>query len=292
MNPPVTNARTQGTDRGLLERFVEDIISDDYGPSLTLEPGPRSLPAPAPARIAAAVVAALIGLVVVASLMTAHLSTAERQQTRNALVDRIWATSAEVQARQDGVEEARATTDALQLRVLAAASQQDDVSAEDLARLTSLAGTTALAGPGVTVMVDDAPDAEAGSLNRVLDRDLQDIVNVLWRSGATGVAVNDQRMTGTTAIRAAGEAILVNYQPLTRPYRVHAVGMSTSGSGDSGLERLLDGLSTDYGLVTDMTIGDVALPAGELRSPRFASVEQQGTTGVRTPSTSSGVGSQ
>ncbi len=141
-------------------------------------------------------------------------------------------------------------------------------------------------------MVDDAPDAEAGSLNRVLDRDLQDIVNVLWRSGATGVAVNDQRLTATTAIRAAGEAILVNYQPLTRPYRVYAVGTSTSGTGDSGLERLLDGLSTDYGLVTEMTTGDVALPAGELRSPRFASTERQGIPDAETPSTSSGVSSQ
>ena len=64
-----------------------------------------------------------------------------------------------------------------------------------MADLAARAGTGVLAGPGVTVTIDDAADAEAGSLNRVLDRDLQDIVNVLWRMGASGVAVNGQRLT-------------------------------------------------------------------------------------------------
>jgi uncharacterized protein YlxW (UPF0749 family) len=285
---PDTRTGAGSGDQGLLERFVEDIIVDDYGAPRAAEHGARQVAG----HIAAGAAAALIGLVVVASLATTNVTTDQRQQTRSALIERISTTSADVQSRQERVDEAQGTIDALQLRVMAASSQQDAMSAQDMTRLTSLAGTTALAGPGVIVMVDDAPDARSGSLNRVLDRDLQDIVNVLWRSGASGVAVNDQRLTGSTAIRAAGEAILVNYQPLTRPYRVYAVGTSTSGTGDSGLQHLLDGLSSDYGLVTDVAVGDVALPAGELRGPRFASTEQQGAAGVATPSTSSGVGSQ
>ena len=134
-----------------------------------------------------------------------------------------------------------------------------------------------LSGPGLTVTIDDAPDAEAGSLNQVLDRDIQDIVNVLWSMGASGVAVNEQRLTGATAIRGAGEAILVNYQPLTRPYTVTAVGTTTSGDEASALQLLLDGLSRDYGLVSQVTSGDVALPAGELRAPRFARVAEGST---------------
>jgi uncharacterized protein YlxW (UPF0749 family) len=88
------------------------------------------------------------------------------------------------------------------------------------------------------------------------------------------VAVNEQRLTGFTAIRGAGEAILVNYQPLTRPYTVTAVGTTTSGDEDSALQLLLDGLSTDYGLVSEVGSGDVALPGGELRTPRFARVDE------------------
>jgi uncharacterized protein YlxW (UPF0749 family) len=158
--------------------------------------------------------------------------------------------------------------DVLRQDILRATDDQGAVVEQD--RLSAVAGTNALTGPGVVVTIDDAPDAEAGSLNRVLDRDLQDIVNVLWKSGATGVAVNDQRLTGVTAIRAAGEAILVNYQPLTRPYRVQAVGTSTTGEQASGLTSMLEGLARDYGLVTEVSTGDVALPAGELRTPRFA----------------------
>ena len=286
MSATVTHERSRSTDQGLLEQFVEDIVVDDYGPA-TAEESRRI-----GSKAAALAVAALIAFVVFVSLLNTRLSTDERRLTRDALAERISTISTDVQRRQANVDETRTTVDGLQAQVLAAASEVDSVSADEWARLTALSGASALAGPGVIVTVDDAPDAQAGSLNRVLDRDLQDIVNALWRSGATGVAVNDQRLTNSTAIRAAGEAILVNYQPLTRPYHVYAVGTSTAGTGDSGLQRLLGGLSRDYGLVTDVTTGDVALPAGELRSPRFAKAAPPGSPGAAGPSTSAGVSSQ
>lgn len=286
MSAPVAYEQSRGQDHGLLEQFVGDIVVDDYGPAIA------DRPRRAGSKAAALAIAALIAFVVVVSLLNTRLSTDERQLTRDALADRISATSIDVQERQANVDEAQATVDGLQAQVLAATSEVESVSADERQRLGALSGTTALAGTGVIVTVDDAPDAHAGSLNRVLDRDLQDIVNVLWRSGATGVAVNDQRLTNSTAIRAAGEAILVNYQPLTRPYRVSAVGTSTPGSGDSDLQQLLGGLSRDYGLVTDVTTGDVALPAGELRRPRFAEAAPLGTPGLPEPGTSAGVSSQ
>ena len=36
--------------------------------------------------------------------------------------------------------------------------------------------------------------------------------------------INGQRLTATSAIRFAGEAILVNYRPLVPPYAVTAIG--------------------------------------------------------------------
>ena len=256
---------------GVLERFLADTVVDDYA-SVPIASAPR--PPEGPIAVAgrgfwALLAAGLIGLIVVVALLNARFTTEERQQTRAALAERVASLSAEIEARQGAVDAQVATVDTLQERLLAA-SDNGPATGEQIAALSNLAATTELAGPGVVVTVDDAPDAEAGSLNRVLDRDLQDIVNALWQAGATGVAVNDQRLTGTTAIRAAGEAILVNYQPLTRPYRVSAVGTSTAGSGDSGLEIFLDQLTRDYGLVTQLTTGDVALPAGELRAARFA----------------------
>ena len=38
------------------------------------------------------------------------------------------------------------------------------------------------------------------------------------------MAINGQRLTSKTAIRFAGEAILVNFRPLTRPYVIAAIG--------------------------------------------------------------------
>lgn len=50
------------------------------------------------------------------------------------------------------------------------------------------------------------------------------IVNGLWQAGATDMAINGRRLTPTSAIRAAGEAILVNYRPMSPPYVVSAIG--------------------------------------------------------------------
>jgi uncharacterized protein YlxW (UPF0749 family) len=48
--------------------------------------------------------------------------------------------------------------------------------------------------------------------------------NGLWAAGAGAIAINGQRLTPTTAIRTAGEAILVDYRPLSPPYEVTALG--------------------------------------------------------------------
>ncbi len=54
--------------------------------------------------------------------------------------------------------------------------------------------------------------------------DLQLVVNALWRAGAEAIAVNGRRVIGTTAIRKAGSAILVNYRAVSSPYRIVALG--------------------------------------------------------------------
>jgi uncharacterized protein YlxW (UPF0749 family) len=49
-------------------------------------------------------------------------------------------------------------------------------------------------------------------------------VNGLWAAGAEAIAINGQRLTATTAIRNAGQAILVAYRPLQPPYVISAIG--------------------------------------------------------------------
>ncbi|MDX6222053.1 MAG: hypothetical protein QOD91_1107, partial [Frankiales bacterium] len=86
-------------------------------------------------------------------------------------------------------------------------------------------------GPAVRVTLTDAKlsagptdPTQQGQGGQVLDSDLQHVVNALWASGAEAVAVNGQRVTALTSIRAAGDAIVVDFRPVDPPYVVTAVG--------------------------------------------------------------------
>jgi uncharacterized protein YlxW (UPF0749 family) len=106
-------------------------------------------------------------------------------------------------------------------------------AAAGLDEVERAAGVTPVEGPGIRVTVDDAEldesgpggtSAESSELGRVLDRDLQLVVNGLWAAGAEAVSVNGQRLSSLSAIRNAGDAILVDFRPLSPPYSVLAVG--------------------------------------------------------------------
>ena len=66
--------------------------------------------------------------------------------------------------------------------------------------------------------------ARGGPRGRVQDGDLQLVVNALWAAGAEAVSINGQRLGPTTAIRFAGEAVLVDFRPVTSPYEISAIG--------------------------------------------------------------------
>ena len=105
-------------------------------------------------------------------------------------------------------------------------------AAQRLAELELAAAVAPVVGSGLIVHLDDAAGGGKDSLRRgghpgdgrVLDRDLQAAVNGLWAAGAEAMAVDGLRLTARTAIRSAGDAILVDYRPLTPPYVLRAVG--------------------------------------------------------------------
>lgn len=105
-------------------------------------------------------------------------------------------------------------------------------AADRVAELELVTGGTPVRGPGLVVTLDDARDVSTQATNRagqfgsgrVYDRDVQDVANALWAAGAEAISVNGQRLTAMTAIRSAGEAILVDFRPLSPPYVLRAVG--------------------------------------------------------------------
>jgi uncharacterized protein YlxW (UPF0749 family) len=95
--------------------------------------------------------------------------------------------------------------------------------------LQIVSGLSAVQGFGYEIEINDA--ARTGSLDidelnlaRIYDSDVQLLVNALWATGAESISINNRRLTSTSAIRSAGEAIMVNYQPLLPPYKISAIG--------------------------------------------------------------------
>ncbi len=156
---------------------------------------------------------------------------------------------------------------------------------EEVARLETAAGLVPMTGPGLVVSLDDAPredndgasgerDTEAFSNNRVNAADLQLVVNALWEAGAEAIAVNDQRLTMRSAISFAGEAILVDFRPLTRPYVVTALGDPRGmirHIGNAPVAGYLKALEQNYGIRSSLETSEaLQCPAGALGQPRFA----------------------
>ncbi|MDO4792260.1 MAG: DUF881 domain-containing protein [Buchananella hordeovulneris] len=86
------------------------------------------------------------------------------------------------------------------------------------------AATIPAQGPGLSVTFSLPTQADA----KLRDRELAMVANNLFAAGAEAIAINGHRLGGTTAVRAAGGAILVNLQPLLPPYRVEAIGETTA----------------------------------------------------------------
>jgi uncharacterized protein YlxW (UPF0749 family) len=131
--------------------------------------------------------------------------------------------------------------------------------ARQLAALQLAVGVDPVTGPGLVVRLDDARGSGSSATDRggqsgqgrVLDRDLQDAVNGLWVAGAEAVSINGLRLSALTAIRSAGEAILVDYRPISPPYLVRAVGDPgglQAGFADSAAGRRLATYTSLYGL--------------------------------------------
>ena len=92
-----------------------------------------------------------------------------------------------------------------------------------------IAGLTALHGPGITITLHDGADpndpADKSLGWTIHYQDLQDIVNILWASGAEAIAVNGQRVGPNTAFHYAGVNILVNTASrLVGPYTMSVLG--------------------------------------------------------------------
>lgn len=143
----------------------------------------------------------------------------------------------------------------------------------------SPSGTAALAqrqkvkGPGVVVMLDDAPiefglDSEVNPNDTVVhQQDVDAVMNALWVGGAEFMAVQDERITARTPVRCIGNVILVGANSYAPPYSISAVGnvegMLAALDSDS-VVRLYKQDAARYGLGWSVEVkSELELPAAQ-----------------------------
>ena len=215
--------------------------------------------------------AVIVGFLLVVSAMAA---TSVVEQARAELIGQITARQEAGDALAEKVSALEAEVAGARSAALGASGQSGVLS--QLAFLQSVTGVVAVTGPGLTVTLDDSADAVSGAdaargssgfeAGRVSAADLQIVSNGLWAAGAEAISINGQRLTTRSAIRFAGQAILVDFRPLVRPYVVTAIGdakalQSSFGSSPTG--SYLKSLEDNYGIPVAIS-GSASLtcPAG------------------------------
>ncbi len=105
---------------------------------------------------------------------------------------------------------------------------------EELERYKMFAGLSDVEGQGIVITIDNPPvDMNyAYDTNFVYDYHLLlSLVNELNAAGAEAISINDQRITGRSEIRAAGNAININLIPQQAPFVIKAIGSSDTLDG-------------------------------------------------------------
>jgi uncharacterized protein YlxW (UPF0749 family) len=218
----------------------------------------------------------------------------------------------EVERRTREAQALQRANAALQAQIVAAqqralAGSDDSGLAARALTLSLVSGELPVAGPGLRITVNDSAAAAqrgggaeprqdaAPEEGRVLDRDLQVLVNGLWAVGAEAIAINAQRLSPRAAIRAAGQAIFVDYRPLVPPYVIEAIGdgpAMESAFAQHLAGQYLRGLQNNFGVRATIARQDRLRLAGAaaitLRHARSAPATRGGPGQTASPPVATG----
>jgi uncharacterized protein YlxW (UPF0749 family) len=276
----------------LLTNVMDHSLDDGYAEAAARKKadGSGGMPRTVRAKLGLAAGLVLAALVVTVGAAQARVAAPVVAKEREELVDRIEGETSAADKLEKSVDELR---DDVNARRREALEKSGDGDRSDLMGI--LSGAVEVHGPGVKLVVDDAKDVGTGAdgqprgtsgfsdTGRLRDRDMQRVVNGLWESGAEAISINGQRLTALSAIRAAGDAILVDNRPLVPPYTVLAVGDGerlSRGFQDSADGLYLHALEESYGIRTAISVADdLKLPAAPSVIVRTAQpITEKGTS--------------
>ncbi|MBB5831497.1 DUF881 domain-containing protein [Brachybacterium aquaticum] len=276
---PTPHGETPYSPTSLLRALTADPYSVDDLREQEHPAGEATPPDNRATRTITLLLALLLGFVVSAAVVDLRYDAAAEDSPRALLEQEVRDTRAEADQLEERQGELEAQIAEAQGVVL---DGTDDRSAEELAAHEQAGAAVAMTGPGIDLVLDDSaplpssPGAGPGAVNRVTDADVQIAVNGLWAAGAEAIAVNGQRVSSTTAIRTAGSAVLVDFRPLSPPYRITALGdpeQLRTGVEDSESGEYLADISSRYGIQLAWEPGEeLTLPARAVGTLREATV--------------------
>lgn len=243
--PPIMPAGEPDRRRRIVQddslRLIDDLTNLSVDPMFSdsrLSKGPRSAIEVWATRVVVFLVCIAVGFL--GSLFVQKLNTDPRKPIRQSLAGQLRESTTQVDELAGQIDQMQSEIDKRTASLGAATSTR---------RLTSdslVSGSSAVHGEGVSVTLANPLAASSenttGSvsverLRVITDIDLQQIVSLLWQSGAEAIAVNGNRLGTGTSIRAAGGSILVGLTAVESPYVIEAIGPS------KGLQDALDSAS-------------------------------------------------
>jgi uncharacterized protein YlxW (UPF0749 family) len=233
----VTASPRGGAARSLGASLLDAVLAETLDPAYAQAAAARAAGRPRRprwrARALVALTMVIAGLLVSVTYDQAAAGAQGREQVREALIgdiDHESGVSDDLQRQLDALS-TQVTRTRDELLTHSAVGQR---ALDELARAEQGSAAVRVTGPGLLVTLANAdPKAAADPVGgtaqdnpqgRVRDGDLQLVVNALWAAGAEAVSINGQRLGPLTAIRFAGEAVLVDFKPVNNPYEVSAIG--------------------------------------------------------------------
>ncbi len=168
-----------------------------------------------------------LGFLVTAQLRSEAPRVRYTSQERPPLVETAQGLQAQQEELKARLLELRSQIQDLEAKTQGNAALVEQLNA-DLDQARSAADLIALEGSGVVIQIADSTDTPQSGTNDtdylVSAGDIRVLVEELWLAGAEAVAVNAERVTGSTAILDIGGSVLVNSAYLAPPYQVAAIG--------------------------------------------------------------------
>jgi uncharacterized protein YlxW (UPF0749 family) len=233
-----------------------------------------------------AVIVAVLGFMLAMAFNTNARGLDARPERSSSLTGAVRDMERQRGSLQKRLADLRASMSELESKAADEAGMRESFSLE-LEQARAAAGLTAVTGPGVEVVLADAAQVPAGSDPNdsiVHDYDVASVVNALMNAGAEAVSINGERVVATTAVRCAGNTILVNSTRLGNPYTIRAIGDSVKLEegvlADEQASPIFRTYGARYGLGASLSrSGSVTVPGygGSLR-PAFAQSVKAGGT--------------